>query len=323
MKQYVVPILIILVLASVLPMIGCSSTGKSNQFSITDKDIRIGLFWQQVREYRESKRIDQLELDRVFLAGEMTPSLWLDDRSSIIEDVANFPYVLRSRARHNLGFPISLEEWKAYDEEKGITSTMENLEFQMLFDQKGIPSPLLHPKDRLLEDYFLKKPEPRKYFDEDTNNWNSHWYLLVGRRTAIIKALPADLSEEFMAELSKYETPLAMLFQQVAYKYISPYENVPFKVVELYSQGEQELIKEYYQTATPMRREELQRCRTTSGAKLIADFESSCNNCRRNLRLLDPEWDAWLLFWGFTETVLTQKAEQVYLELCQKHTKKP
>lgn len=321
-KRYLMPFLAILVLASGLLTVACS-TSKSNQFRITDKDIRIGLFWQEVREYRETKRREQLELDSLFLGGKMSPEVWLDNKRKLIEDIANFPYVLRSTVSSYRGFPISLEEWKVYDEEKGITSTTETLRFQMLFEQRHIPSPLIHPKDRLIESYFLGKSEPREYFDENTNNWNSHWYILIGRRTALVKALSADLRGEFIAELSKYETPMGMLFQQIAYEYISPYENVPFKVAELCPRGEQELIKEYYRTATPMRREELKKVTASDGRKLISRFEDEIRNVRSNLRLIDPELDAWLLVWGCTSSVLTQQARQVYLEICQKYAKQP
>lgn len=320
MKRYLIPIIIILVLASGV-LVSCGKSG-SNQFEITGKDIRVGQFWQEVQKFRKTKGEEQLQFDNLFLAGKISPQLWMDNKRRIIEDMADFPETLRSTVREYRGVPITKEEWAIYKQEKGVTSAREWVEFSMLFEKRQMPSPLLHPKDELINLYLSFKPETEKYSFYDDARWQTDWATVFLLRDVIINTFESGSNQkDFLAELSKYETPLGMLFQETGKEYITAYHNIPNAIIKtLHSTEEQRVILEYYSTATPMRRQEL---RSTSGIRLIATFELELQNTRQNLRQLCPELDAWLLFWGFTDTLLTQEAKQMYLGLCQKYAKQP
>jgi hypothetical protein len=242
---------------------------------------------------------------------------WLDSRRTLIEQIADLPDVLRSTARYR-DVPSSEEERKAYEEEKGIASASDGIAFAALFQQKGMPAPLLHPNEKLVNLYLSIKP-PR-YYSEEPGIW---WATLFTLRNAVIGAMTEQLEPQFIAELSKYETPLGILLQEVGYEYVTPYYYRFYVELGRHTPEEQALIKEYYQTTSPFRRGELQQVKGDDGSKLISGVQERMEVSGQNLRLIYPEVDAWLVFWGFTDTPLTPKARQIYLELCQEHGKQP
>jgi hypothetical protein len=57
----------------------------------------------------------------------------------------------------------------------------------------------------------------------------------------------------------------------------------------------------------------------TDSGKLIADWEAKTQTSRQNLRVLNPELDAWLLFWGDVTSPRTPEARILANEFLSKY----
>jgi len=79
----------------------------------------------------------------------------------------------------------------------------------------------------------------------------------------------------------------------------------------MYSPGEQIAIRRY-PMASEAERTELEQITRADGRQLIAAFNAEVDTARRNLRMLLPELDAWLLIFGITGELTTPEAEAAY-----------
>ena len=66
-------------------------------------------------------------------------------------------------------------------------------------------------------------------------------------------------------------------------------------------------------------RKELQQVIGPDGRKLVAGFRSNLREARQNLRMAQPDLDAWLYFWGITDTFLSKQAELGYNDLVDQY----
>jgi hypothetical protein len=74
-----------------------------------------------------------------------------------------------------------------------------------------------------------------------------------------------------------------------------------------------------YRKADVAEKQRLKDEKNPRGQNVVSAFESSTTQIRTNLRRIDPELDARLLFWGRTEKVLTPRAVEVYNDLLRRY----
>jgi len=262
-----------------------------------DEETLILQFWQEVQEYRARKRTEQLAADDKLLAGTMNAQVWLYEKERNVRQIAEFPQILRTTRKQYEGVPVSKEEITAYREETGAYP--------------------LHPKDELVNLLLSIKVEAQDYRFREGASWESDWGRFFRLRRAVVDGLQEPMRSEFMAEWSAYETPLGMLLQETGAKYIIAYQNAPFALLTIFPDEQVDLIKRYYSSASPRERE------TMDKSGIVRAFDKQLDNTLMNLRLLSPELDAWLHFWGFSIEPFTQEGREAYVSICREHDKVP
>jgi len=104
------------------------------------------------------------------------------------------------------------------------------------------------------------------------------------------------------------------LYWQVSRDYMRPYRNLREIVLREYDPEQIQQIRRF-EVAPAAEREQLQEIIGPDGDKLISSYQRRLREARQRLRILDPETDAWLNFFGTTTALLTEEAKQTYEEL--------
>jgi len=263
-----------------------------------EKQIRIVEFWQQVEKRREELRAEILKLDQLFinnLAGR-TPDIgadqWRRQTGDILGTMGTILDELKALPRY-ADVPITYEERVAAFEEQGR-------------------QPTFHPISELLWRYY--ELEPEMAVNPDTGVYERDWDTYWRHTEAIIQSLPESVREEFIESMQRDWTPLRKLWWQVSRDYVRKYRNVREVILERYSPEEQVAIRRY-PVASEAERAELEQITRADGRQLISAFNDEVRTARRNLRILNPELDAWLMIFGITRELLTPEAETAYQQI--------
>jgi len=271
------------------------------------------LFWADVEKFREAAtsgtpygslegQFNLLDLDAQFLnwLGEgpgatLTGESWRTAVSSNISAMAGYINTLKTTEMYE-DVPITREERMAYAE------------------KHGLPPIVFTPMEELLWAYY--QIEPERVYDEESRSYQLDWDTYWKKTDAILLALDPETRLTFLEELQKDWTPMRKLWWSVNRVYLRAYRNIKTKVLdELYNTSEQRAVLERYTKATWQEAEILREAMDEEGKSLINQFEADVRTARQNMRMLDPEMDAWLTIFGIVSKPMSDKGVQSYQEI--------
>ncbi len=245
--------------------------------------------------YEDDKLIrpSMVEINRQFVEGEIGPDQWMSFRSDMVGSL--------SEAVRILG------ESPAY---KDVPKTLE--ERAKMLEERNIPTPTQTPDQELLYYYYELQPEYKW-------NWESQrmerdfdtYYAYID---ILLESLDAPHRERLLQRIQADWTPMEKLYWQTSREYMRPYRNLRTIVLDTYDPEQIQQIRRF-EVAPAAEREQLQEIIGPDGDKLISGYQRKLREARQRLRILDPEMDAWLNFFGTTTSLLTTGAKDKYEEL--------
>jgi len=238
-------------------------------------------------------------LNTQFVNGEISPSEWLSMSGGILSRVADSIEDLSGSALY-ADVPKTVEERIAY--------------FEKLYGSV----PVYHPAKELLWMYYQLQPEMA--YDEDAGTYQRDFDSYYAHIDHMVEALPEDQQEEFLATIQYNWTPTQKLYWWVSREYLRPYRNVRQLVLTDFSPEEQAIIERWYVAPTGEKQALQEEIHAVTGNKLISEFQSRLTTARKNLRLIDPELDAWVCFWKDLKP-LSPQAEVIFADLRSKYIK--
>ena len=268
-------------------------------------DIRTRDYYEEVEKiyndaryvgtYEDDKlvRPSMAEINRQLIEGEIGPDQWTALRSDIQGNLAEAVRILG--------------ESPAY---KDVPKTFE--ERAKMLEERGIATPTQTPDQELLYYYYELSPEYK--WDWDAQRMERDFDTYYAYIDILLESLDAAHRERFIQRIQSDWTPLERLYWETSRKYMRPYRNLRTVVLAEYDDEQRQLIRRY-EVARGAEREDLQAIIGPDGDKLIAGFARRLREARQRFRILDPELDAWLNFWGRTDKLMTTKAEEIYSNL--------
>ena len=137
----------------------------------------------------------------------------------------------------------------------------------------------------------------------------------------LLETLDAPHKERLLQRIQADWTPLEKLYWQYSREYARPYRNLREIVLREYEPEQIQQIRRF-EVAPAAEREQLREIIGPEGDKLISSYQRRLREARQRLRILDPETDAWLNFFGTTTALLTAESKQIYEELRKKYLTK-
>lgn len=199
------------------------------------------------------------------------------------------------------------------EEFKDVPKTLE--ERLIYWDERGRPSSTYHPETELRWLYYqieLKRdPETAKA------DWDSYYAQL----TNMVEALPEDRRPVFEEALMANWTNSRKLYWRDSREYFQAYRNIRLLVLKRFTPEQIQLIETFRQRPESpegrrIRDEEMYDEKT----KLVAHYDALLSTGHKNMRMLDPELDGRLRFWGKVLTPATDEGDEVYLRLLQERS---
>lgn len=284
-----------------------------------EEDIIRYEFWHEIRTLDETLRaegritiggqtiVGQEALDRLLREGKINMDMWDRGRAGLRERFSIAFDELSNTSRYK-NVPITLED--IVDEEgnvirKGmVTLTLE----------RNLVPPVQHPAEEILNLYYSIRLE--KVFDPDTGKLVDDWDGYFLQVDAIIYVLSEARREDLIDMITRSMTPLERLRWEVTRQWFRPYSRRNQAILATqFDEGQQRIVREWL-FASPTRQDVLREVLMPDGKKLIATYQSMTRTAGQNLRLMNPELDGWLLFFGKTDTTLTPQAQELYFQLC-------
>mgnify|MGYP004448640471 CR=1 FL=1 len=236
----------------------------------------IGLFWDNVDAERQTIKEEQEKLDYQVRSGVIRQQDW--------------EMKTRKLNRKLTDFIESSRKTDAY-EDVPITFT-ERMEFAAEHQLNPL---ILHPLKELQNWYFDFKLEDK--FNPKTGVLEPNFDELYAYRRAIELSVPNKMLAEFEDWVQRNDTPLEAHRRQDYEEYIQPYLDAFDFVLSTYDQADQDVIMKALSVEDPVKRAALREQTTADGRQIVSMFESELGEFRINMRKLDPELDARLLFW--------------------------
>jgi len=269
---------------------------------------KISSYWEQVGDVWDRSRSEGFydeegnqkvlplrQLDEEFRAGTITA----DDYSKLLGD--------------SIDYTIGLVEGLGNsDEYKDVPKTLrQRLDY---YEEHNIPLPTFSPGQELTWMYYELSPKLEK---DEGGNYVYNFVDYYARVDAILESMPDAIRSRFLDYIQREWTPTQKLYWEVSRDYLRPYRNLRDTLIEQYTPEEQKVLRQYTH-AEGAELEALKDIQTAEGEGLISSFESKLRLTHKNYRETSPETDAWLYFWGKTETLSTKESEAIYLDLLRR-----
>ena len=299
--------------------------GTSSPLRPTEHQIilaKIDQYYQEIRTARErlvkGPLVDaegkvygysQTELDNQFLSGERKGDDWSRTSAQSSRSFQDFMIWLAQTNQYGGGtkhaIPLTWEARAAfYQENYGLAFTR-------------------HVSEEIVDLYFslqvqrVRNPETGVMYDD--------WDTYYAQVDALLEMLDPGMREEFNEHLSKWQTPLQKLHREINHRYFRPYNALRKVVLETeFTDKEQKLIYEWQATTDHARRKVIQdMTREDSQDKLVSSYRRAVRNLRLAEREVNPQLDAWLLFWNRTDTIVSGPDGQLFYNELLERYKKP
>jgi len=268
-------------------------------------DIKTADYYQAVEKIYEDARYtgtykdgelvrpSMVEINQQLVDGIIGPDQWKAARSDIQGSLAEAVRILG--------------ESPAY---KDVPKTFE--ERAKLLEERGIVTPTQTPDQELL--YYYYELEPKLTYNWESDRMELDFDTYYAYVDILLESLDTAHRERFLQRVQSEWTPMEKLYWQTSREYLKPYRNLRNVVLNEYTPEQVKLIRRY-EVARGAEREELQEVLGPDGEKLISGFSRRVREARQRLRILDPELDAWLNFWGNTDTVMSKEGAEIYENL--------
>lgn len=236
------------------------------------------------------------DINQQLVDGDITPSQWRTLRGDIQAGLASYAKYL-----HQYNYP-------------DVPITFE--ERQARYAELGIVLPAATPDQELMWMYFETQPEWGVDPDTGVTGYNfDKYYAYID---ILLQSLTPEYRERFLARVQKNWTPMEKLYWEFSKEYAAPYRNLGNIVLREFDSDSQDIIRQYRHSSGP-ERQELRNAVDSQGNKVIAAYESLLQEAHTKLRVLSPETDAWLNFFGYVTTFKTKEAERIYKDLESKY----
>ena len=268
-------------------------------------DIRISDYYQELsRVFEETRyhgrydedgkllRPSMVDINRDLVEGNISPDSWRSQRSSMQQGLAEAAYILGQTPLY-----------------KDVPKTFE--ERAKLLEERGIVTPTQTPDQELLYYYYELKPDYK--YDWEMDRMELDFDTYYAHIDALLESLSPQHRERLLERIQNDWTPMELLYWEFSREYARPYRNLREIVLRSYTPEQQQIIRRF-EVARGDERTELQEVMGPDG-KLISSFQRKLREARLSLRMMDPELDAWLNFFGTTDKLVTAKAKEVYADL--------
>jgi len=234
-----------------------------------------------------------VEANRQFISDEIGPDQWMGLRSDIQSGLGEAGRILG--------------ESPAY---KDVPKTFD--ERAEMLEERGIPTPTQGPDQELLYYYYELRPEYKYSWESERMEMDFETYY--AKIDILLESLDAAHRERLIQRIQADWTPMERLYWNVSREHLRPYRNLRDIVLREYDEEQVKHIRRF-EVARGTEREELQEIIGPDGLKLISGFNKRLREARQRFRILDPLTDAWLNFFGRTDTLMSKEAEQMYEDL--------
>ncbi|MDD4985596.1 MAG: hypothetical protein PHQ43_07390, partial [Dehalococcoidales bacterium] len=274
-----------------------------------DLDVRIQNYYDAIEklseEYRHTGVFDEQgnktsdsidELTTQMIAGQISPSQWTDARASLLDKI--------STAQSEIGKRDYPDVPKTLDEREKVLR------------DRGQVVPTRSWPEELMRLYYDIKPEKRFNIDSGRDEYDFDAYY--ANIDALLESLPNEFSQRLLERIQFDWNPMEKLYWQVSRDYFRSYNAVRSLVLQEYTDEQRHTIRRF-EVARGQERATLQSAIGPDGQKLISGFQSKVALARKRMRYIDQTTDAWLYFFGKTDTVQTEQAKQQYESLVKQY----
>lgn len=257
-------------------------------------------FWQRVEDRRTALQEQELQLDLAFRQtgeGHITRRQWEGEKRALSEQMNRFIEDLKVSPDF-IDVPIEYQD---------------RVDFARLHNTIA---PIQHPIEEMITYYFSRSPEDFQFFDPDIGAITTDWDGFYKWRSVIENSIEGDDQATFMGRIRKWDTDLDTFRRNDFEVFIRPYKNLFGLTLAEFSEIEQAIIRQFYSADSVTTKEELRAITAGDGeSQLVSNFQTTLSERRRRLRVLDPDMDARLAFWGETSSLVTEQARVVHAEL--------
>ena len=253
-------------------------------------------FWSRSETRRDELNIRELDFDRQFSNGTIFHDEW-------------------RRSKNELGVEMNrfIEDLKVSPEFRNVP-----IEFQdrvKFATEHNTLAPVQHPVEEMVTYYFSRTPDDFRFYDPEIGGFTTDWDGFYKWRTTIEDSLIGANREEFLTRIHRWDTNLDKVRRADYEGFIRPYKSLFGLTLAEHSAQEQALIRQFYSTDSADVREELRAVEIAPGTLLVSSFQRQLSRRRRDLRVLDPEMDARLAFWGEISSLATDAAKDIHSAL--------
>ena len=273
------------------------------------QDIKIRQYYEAVDQlYVEARTIGKFDalgnqteysindLTQQMIDGKINPAQWNSRRGDLLTKAA-----AASTEMGRLAYP-------------DVPKTLAEREAH--WKERGVPVPTYSPDEELLYLYYDIQPEMSYNWETDTMEYNFNLYF--AKINAMIDTLTGEYKQKFLDRIQYEWNGMERLYWDVNKEYLRPYNQAKELVLESYSAEQQALIRRY-EVARGDERENIKSLPGPDGNLLISGFTSKLSKVRKALRNIDMEMDAWLYFFGITDTFVNSGSETYYKNLTQQY----
>lgn len=236
------------------------------------------------------------EINRQLVEGIIGPDQWRSLRSGMQDSLAEAVRILGES-------PAYADVPKTFEERAALLA------------EKGIVTPTQTPDQELLYYYYELKPELKYNWESDRMELDFDTYY--GYIDILLETLSPPFRERLLQRIQSDWTPMEQLYWQFSRDFGRPYRNLRQVVMNEYTDEQVQIIRRY-EVARGDEREQLQEVIGPDG-KLIAGYQARLREARQRLRLLDPTLDAWLYFFGTTDTFMSTESKEIYEKLTEQY----
>jgi hypothetical protein len=273
-------------------------------------DRRIREYWDATKSIQEKARVtgfydadgnveilSEIEANRLLVHGNMSPEQWENELGDALNRAAIEIQSLKDNDYTEV--PVTLEERAAY------------------YAERGEPMPTEHPGEEMIRLWY--EQSPKKRWDFENERWVTDFATYYAATEKLLDLLPEPYKQRFLDTIMYRWSPLTKLHWTVNKDYIRPYRLAKDVILQTLTPEEKDIIARY-EVAAGSEREALKEfVHAETGQQLISWFTSKLGEVHTNMRKLDPELDAWLMFWGEVDTAKTSTADKRYQELREQY----
>lgn len=184
------------------------------------------------------------------------------------------------------------------------------------WEEEGTLPLAFHPAEELLNLWYEIKVERVEEFNLEADQAIIYddWDTFFALRMAFLLNLKG-YREDYIHQLTSEWTPMEKLFFDVWSEHLFPYRRGVATAVRAQFTNEEQALLNEFRVASPDRRTEIRDIVRLDGRMLVASYQDYIKIARQNYRLLNPETDAWLRFFEYTESILTPEAKDFYKKI--------